>query len=320
MEYPTDTGLLYEAVRKVLEDARPLAATAAPPLWEDIDEQLRTGKQQLRRLQRLKRSRSKQSAQQEQRAEAIRDAHEQYLSWAERLIERAMGLEERVGKVSGKYTIVLKIKTFIAHAQRQIEQIRRRVLQGQHIAHDEKVFSLFEPHTEWLSKGKAGVPFELGLNVCILEDQHHFILYHHVMQQQSDEQVAVAMVVETQARFPALKVCSFDQGFHSPANQEALDELLDFVILPRKGRLTASAQAHQHSEAFVKGRCQHAAVESAIHALEVHGLDRCPDHGIGGFKRYVALAVVARNLQILGRYLTPDKPAKTLPQSLSIAA
>jgi len=34
--------------------------------------------------------------------------------------------------------------------------------------------------------------------------------------------------------------------------------------------------------------------------LEVHGLDRCPDHGIHGFKRYVALAVLARNIQQLG--------------------
>jgi hypothetical protein len=41
-------------------------------------------------------------------------------------------------------------------------------------------------------------------------------------------------------------------------------------------------------------------VESAINALENHGLDRCLDHGIDGFKRYVSLAVLARNIQILG--------------------
>ena len=47
-----------------------------------------------------------------------------------------------------------------------------------------KVFSIFEEHTEWISKGKAGVPQELGLCVCILEDQHGFILHHHVMEKQ----------------------------------------------------------------------------------------------------------------------------------------
>jgi len=44
-------------------------------------------------------------------------------------------------------------------------------------------------------------------------------------------------------------------------------------------------------------------VESGINALEVHGLDRCLDHGLHGFKRYVALAVVARNIQKLGAEL-----------------
>ena len=54
---------------------------------------------------------------------------------------------------------------------------------------------------------------------------------------------------------------------------------------------------------FIEGRRRHAAVESAIHALEVHGLDRCPDRELPAFERYVALAIVARNLQILGRYI-----------------
>jgi hypothetical protein len=48
-------------------------------------------------------------------------------------------------------------------------------------------------------------------------------------------------------------------------------------------------------EEFVKARRAHSAVESAIDALEVHGRDKCPDHGMVGFKRYVALAIVARN-------------------------
>ncbi len=56
----------------------------------------------------------------------------------------------------------------------------------------------------------------------------------------------------------------------------------------------------EHSTDFIKAKHQHSAVESAINALEVHGLDRCPDHGLNGFKRYVALAVLARNIQQLG--------------------
>ena len=75
------------------------------------------------------------------------------------------------------------------------------------------------------------------------------------------------------------------------------------MILPKKGRLSKKDQERQQEVVFIEGRCQHAAVESAIHALEVHGLDRCPDRELPAFKRYVALAIVARNLQILGRYI-----------------
>jgi hypothetical protein len=189
---------------------------------------------------------------------------------------------------------------FVAHAERQIDQIRRRVLQGATIPHAEKVFSIFQPHTEWISKGKAGVPVELGLRVCVLEDQHRFILHHQVMVQQTDDQLAVAMVAATQARFPDLRAVSFDKGFWSPANRQALEACLDLVGLPKKGRLAAKDLARETDPAFVAARRQHAAVESAINGLESFGLDRCPDHGLTGFRRYVALAVLARNLQRLG--------------------
>jgi hypothetical protein len=79
--------------------------------------------------------------------------------------------------------------------------------------------------------------------------------------------------------------------------------LLDNCVLPRKGRLSAINQEIENSEDFQKARRKHSAVESSINALENHGLDKCPDHGIEGFKRYVALAVVARNIQIVGELL-----------------
>ena len=69
----------------------------------------------------------------------------------------------------------------------------------------------------------------------------------------------------------------------------------------------SKAQAVEQAEGFVKARRAHSAVESAINALEVHGLDRCPDHGIDGFKRYVALAVVARNIHRIGAILTQQQ-------------
>ena len=76
-------------------------------------------------------------------------------------------------------------------------------------------------------------------------------------------------------RFPQLSACSFDKGFHSTANQIALRECLTLVALPRKGKLSKEAQEIEQSADFVKARRAHSAVESAIIALEVHGLDVC---------------------------------------------
>jgi len=198
---------------------------------------------------------------------------------------------------------MMVIEGYIAHAERQIDQIRRRVLEGDTIAHQEKVFSIFEAHTEWISKGKAGVPQELGLGVCVLEDQYGFILHHRVMEQEKDVDIAVSMVAEAQRRFPALAVCSFDKGFYSPANRSDLGVLLEEAVLPKKGKLSRHDKQIEYSEPFVESRRKHAAVESAINALENHGLDRCLDHGLNGFKRYIALAMLARNLQKLGSLL-----------------
>ena len=66
---------------------------------------------------------------------------------------------------------------FVMHAVRQIDQIDRRLLKGKTIPQNEKVFSIFEPHTRWISKSKAGRPVELGVPVCIIEDPHSTRLF-----------------------------------------------------------------------------------------------------------------------------------------------
>ena len=123
------------------------------------------------------------------------------------------------------------------------------------------------------------------------------------MQRQTDDQVAYSIAKEAKEFFPNLFSCSFDKGFHSPENQSTLNEILDVVALPRKGKLSKQARAIQQSDDFLKAHYKHSAVESVINALEVHGLDFFPDHGIDGFKHYVTLAVVARNIQHIGALL-----------------
>lgn len=206
--------------------------------------------------------------------------------------------------------LIADIRQYIEHAQRQMNHTERRVLLGETIPHEEKVFSIFQPHTEWICKGKAGVPVELGLRVCIVEDQHQFILHHRVMEKETDDQVAVAMTMAAKTAFENLYSCSYDKGFHSPNNQEVLPQHIDVIALKRKGKLSKIAKENQQSDKFKQAHDKHSAVESAINALEVHGLDKCPDHGIDGFKRYVALAVVARNIHRIGAMIDKKDKAR----------
>jgi hypothetical protein len=301
VHYPTDINLLFDAMRKIITLIATLCTFCGLSGWRQSKHNIKTIKRLFRKAQQLKRSTSKDQAKKDARVERIKTAHQEYIDAATLFLDRAR-LTIKQANSGGAKTIALifTIENFITHAERQIDQIQRRVILGEKIPHDEKVFSLFEEHTEWISKGKAGVPVELGLRVCVLEDQYGFILHHRVMEKETDDKIAVPMVAESREKFSTLTTCSFDKGFHSPANQKDLQNYLVNVILPKKGKLSAKDKEREYSPDFIKARHQHSAVESAINALEVHGLDRCPDHGLHGFKRYVVLAVLARNIQQLG--------------------
>ena len=304
VHFPTDINLLFDAIQKIIILIMALCDGLGMPGWRKGSYNIKKIKRYFRKAQLLKRSTSNDPEKKSKREMLIIDAHLAYLELAMSFIDR---VRETVTFISSPDFLVQirieEIRKYVAHAERQIDQVRRRVVEDETIPHNEKVFSIFEEHTEWINKGKAGVPQELGLKVCVVKDQFGFILYHRVMQKETDEQIAVPIIKEIKECFKELNSCSFDKGFHSPRNQKELAEMLDNVVLPRKGKLSAINKEIENSEEFKEARRKHSAVESSINALENHGLDRCLDHGIHGFKRYVGLAVLARNIQIIGHVL-----------------
>jgi IS5 family transposase len=318
VHYPTDIHLLFDAVRKVIQLTAHLCTHHHVSDWRQHAYNVKQVKRQMRIAQQTKRYSGQTPNQKMQGEKRMRQAHRELIKLSDTFLNK---MESTLANITN--TGVLKpsdlarmerIRYFANHAYRQMDQINRRVLQGEPIPHEEKVFSLFQPHTEWVAKGKVGVAVELGLRVCVLEDQHQFILHHRVMQKETDSQVAIPMVKASQSAFPRLTSCSFDKGFHSPENQHILQEQLNVVALKRKGKLSQQAQRIESSPEFKTAHHKHAAVESAINALEVHGLDRCRDHGIDGFKRYVALAIVARNIHRIGDMLHKKAQARAARQ------
>ena len=310
VHFPTDISVLFDAVRKSTIESARLAELYGLSGWRQFKNNIRQFKKQYRKIQILKHSTSKDETKIAQRAELIKNEYMNYIEMAE---ERFNLSEQLIEQLKDKGAIaheLIQLEQYQYYAEILSDQVYRRVINEEVIPHSEKIFSIFQPHTEWISKGKAGVPVELGLRVCIMEDQHQFILHSKVMEKITDDKIAVEMVIETQKRFPNLACVSFDKGYHSKNNQKELKEHLERVVLPKKGRLSEADKLREGSDEFKKLRNKHSGVESAINGLEQGGLDVCPDHGIHGFKRYVSLAVLSRNVKRLGTIIRQQAKEK----------
>ena len=289
VHYPTDVNLLWDAIRCLVRVTGRAASEHGVAGWRQWRHLTRSVKRLFNRVRSTRRARP--------------EHVEAYLECCRDLVERVQATLPELALRSATPWKLMNIEYYLGHAVRQIDHVERRLLKGETIPQDEKVFSIFESHTRWISKGKAGTPVELGVPVCVLEDNHGFILHHEVMWQGSDVDYAQPMIRETQARFPELRWCSFDRGFHSPENRLVLDELLDHNVLPRKGYLSKAGRAREQDPVFVAMRRQHPAIESAINNLEHRGLDRVRAFGADGFARVVALSIVAFNIHRIGLLL-----------------
>ena len=195
------------------------------------------------------------------------------------------------------------LKYFHEMLNKQIDLVDRRVLRNETIAAEEKIHSLFEPHTEWLCKGKANKRVELGYKILVTSDQWGFIIDHVVVEKQADVSLAIPLVERLLSRYGegVIKSISFDKGFYKKENKELLGLYIPAVIMPKKGKKNKAEE--ESGKTFKKLRHKHSAVESDINRLEHHGLDRCPDKGLKAFKRYCALGMLAANLHKLGNVL-----------------
>ena len=295
VHYPTDVNLLWDALRVLLREVPAACRSQGVPGW-------RQGRHWHRRVRR--------GYQRVSRARLWRKRPREVSSWLSLCEDLTERLEDTLEVLAGlpkedaiSEAQLARWRWFHACSVRLQDQIRRRVLEGETIPHSEKVFSLFEPHTRWIMKGKAGKPVELGVPLTVLEDQYQFLLDWQVQWHSGDVDAAIPLVEACQKQYLELSGCSFDRGFHSPANQQQLAGMLDHVALPAKGRGTEASRAREKEAEFVTRRQRHPGVESAIHALECRGLDRVRIRGRVGFERTVGISILAANLHRLGRLL-----------------
>ncbi len=309
VHFPTDFNLLWDSSRKCFDMAEALQKIAFLKGWRKIKSIRKTLKSQFRVTS--------------QKVFKGKDEH-QKKQFVREYLRQARKLESRVEEVIKNPPIVVAKELMVAAIIAQLvkyknyvtkftDQIEHRVLKGETIPPEEKVFSIFEEHTEWLTKGKLNKKVELGLLLLVTTDQYQFIVDYKVMEKQRDAAQVGGLCERIKKNYPddPIGSHSFDKGFWSKDNFAILQEAdIERVILPKKGRHNKEDKERESDPEYKKLRNAHSAIESNINMLEHHGLNRCMDKGLHGCKRYVGLSVLAYNLHILGNTLKAKAKAE----------
>lgn len=309
VHFPTDLNLLWDSLRKCVDTIKALKKLTGMNGWRKTGHILKTLKSLFRRTSHQV-FKGKNEAQKRQMVK-------EYLRQAAALTERCRDLISipplALEKEKQLALLITMLKRYTDYAEKFTDQIERRLIKGEVIPAAEKVFSIFEPHTEWITKGKLNKRVELGHLLLITTDQHQFIVDYKVMEGQKDPAQVAPLVERLKTRLEGVSIHSqsFDKGFYSKANLQTLtDSGIAQVVLPKKGRHNQEDKKRESDRSFKALRNDHSAIESNINSLEHHGLNRCMDKGLHGYKRCIGLSVLAYNLHILGNVLQAAQRAK----------
>ncbi len=203
--------------------------------------------------------------------------------------------------------LVQTLETFVPRVEQVIDQTVQRIVHDQSVAAQDKIVSLFEPHTDIIRRQKLHKPTEFGHKIWLDEVEGGIISDYRILDGNPPDQDQWQPSLDHHRKLfgKPPHQASGDRGLYSPDNETyATSHQVKRVILPQPGHKSAERRAHEHQPWFRRGRRFHAGVEGRISLLKRHyQLDRCLDHGQSGFGRWVGWAVIAANLDTLGRAL-----------------
>jgi len=205
-----------------------------------------------------------------------------------------------------------EIQHYCALGGRVVDQARRRVLNGEQVPNEEKIYSIFEPHTDLIKRGKVLKAVEFGHKVFLAESACGLITQYRVLDGNPPDKVQVRRSVERHkelfGRIP--EVYSSDRAFFSEENiKYCQDAGVSLPCIPHAGGGRNPAQtAHEKSPAFKNAQRFRAGIEGRISVLfRGRGMKRCLAEGRERFELLVGAAVLANNLLVIARLLTEKR-------------
>lgn len=290
IHYPTDASLLWDTWRvasRLLKQARDIDPASCPHRFHD------------RKIKRLYLYVSRyMSSTSKRRQRKVKTAFRTLIERTDRIV--AIAAEFCVWAASQADVVLaavaLELKGYLPSMRKIVAAARRAQLQGETVPASERVFSLFEPHTELIKRGKRQKPVEFGHKVLLCESPEKFITDYEVYEKQQADCNLTESVIERHEKLFGTKpeVLAADKGF-CPAEEKfnKLAQQVDTLAIPRRMQDFVD-KVLAHWQAFRAG------IEGTISGLKrAFRLIRCFFRGFKSFQRAVGLGVFCHNLIVL---------------------
>jgi IS5 family transposase len=316
IHHPTDSTLLWDTVR-VLSRLVGRLDKLLPRGVRGFTNHCRSARRRMQQIQRMTT---------QQRQSQMVPQYRRLIRVTQRVVSNARRVLKQTQNARGKTLLddvaIEALRKDIEHycqlGDRVLDQTRRRVLEGQQVPSDQKLYSIFESHTDLIKRGKTQKPIEFGHKVFLAESARGLITQYRVLEgNPADEHhVASSLQQHQQAFGRAPEVYGADRGFYSPNNLATCQQAgVALISIPQRGgKKTPERQAIEKSPAFKKGQRFRAGIEGRISVLfRGRGMKRCLAEGRQRFELFVGAAVLANNLlriaQLLRAKRKPPHPA-----------
>jgi transposase, IS5 family len=306
IHYPTDSSLLGDGVR-VLTRVMKKVTKIAGEVGCKLRDRGRSVKHRVMEIGRAARAKGPQSQ------EKLQKAYGNLLNSASRVVGQAKrfakeivdGTKRARGSLQQTALECLKseLEEMIPRVRQVITQTKARIFRGE-TRTEGKIFSLFEPTTEIIRKGKAGKPNEFGKMLKLQEAENQIVTDYEVYDKRpSDTDLLIPSIETHEARFGRTpRMVAADAGFYSAKNEaEAKAKGVKRVCVPNRSTKSAERKREQKKRWFRNGQKWRTGCEGRISVIKRrHGLTRCRYKGDAGMRRWVGLGIVADTLINIG--------------------
>ena len=304
IHWPTDATLLWDTVRVVTRLIGQLRALA-PKHVPRFANRKRSARRRMQKLQRM--TASQRETQQVSTYKELLAITQEVLTNARRTLKATAQYcpKNSTDMIEGLHK---ELTDYCAVGDRVVDQARRRVLYGEQVPGSEKIYSIFEPHTDLIKRGKVNKPVEFGHKVFLAESAHGLITQYCVLEgNPSDEDHVESSLKAHRKTFGAVpEVFATDRGFDNAENQKTCRKArVRCASIPQRGgKKTPQRQAFEKSPDFKKAQRFRAGIEGRISVLfRGRGMKRCLARGEDRFQAFIGVAVLANNLMKIAEIL-----------------